>query len=356
MFMKNDKRADFGIINFWWCDDHGAILTAFALQRFIDKEGFSSELLKCWRDYDETKRTGGISKAFEKQYLKVSTDIYRTYDDIFEKNHNLKLNNEYIGFITGSDQVFRPDYVPDSWYLTFVNGKGKIAVAASFGTDEFICSDERCDRIGKSLKTYDYLSVREDSGVKICSSKFNVKAFHLLDPVFLIDKCEYERIIQESELKKKDEYIFCYIRDVSLNSNKLVEEIKRQLNCDVVWCDETMPVEDFLFNVHNCKCMITDSYHGLCFSIIFNKDYLCIKNTTRGRARFDSLQRQLDLPDNNFISEGEQINRMKPINYSRINQKLSILSNEGRQWLREAIIETYKRYKGIDLKSESEGK
>ena len=57
--------------------------------------------------------------------------------------------------------MFRPDYVPDSWYLSFVKGKGKIAAAASFGTNQFICDDaNRFNRISKSLKSFDYIKIK----------------------------------------------------------------------------------------------------------------------------------------------------------------------------------------------------
>lgn len=344
--MKKDVKADFGIINFWWCDDHGAILTAFALQQFLRKEGFSSELLKCWRYCDEKKREGGISEVFEKQYMKSSAKTYETYDDIFVGKNNLQLNNDYIGFITGSDQVFRPEYVPDSWYLSFVKGKGKIAAAASFGTDEFICDDiERFKRINDSLKSFDYISVREDSGVVLCKEKFNVDAAHILDPVFLIDRGEYEKIIHNSSLKKEKEYIFCYIRDLTPDIKYKIVNMGAENKYEVVWCSENMPIEDFLFNILNCSYMITDSYHGMCFSIIFNKDFLCIKNRERGRARFDSLQRQLCLNDSNFLNENERMDKVEPIDYTGINDRLNKLSEEGKKWLKNALEETYKKYK-----------
>lgn len=343
--MKQDKRADFGIINFWWCDDHGAILTAFALQQFLAKEGFSSELLKCWMSYDDESRKGGISALFEKQYMKSSTKIYRTYDDIFVGENNLQLNNDYIGFITGSDQVFRPDYVPDSWYLSFVKGKGKIAAAASFGTNQFICDDaNRFNRISKSLKSFDYISVREDSGVVLCKEKFGVDATHILDPVFLIDKKEYEKIICNSELKKGKDFIFCYVRDLTPNIKHEIEKIGFEGKYEIKWCSDKMPIEDFLFNVSNCSCIITDSYHGMCFSIIFNKDFMCIKNEERGRARFDSLQKQLGLSDKNFLDEKEQMDRIIPIEYYSINNNLNRLSENGKKWLKNTLSETYQKY------------
>lgn len=341
----NDRRADFGILNFWWCNDHGAILTAYALQQFMAKAGFSSELLKCWRDYDDEKREGGISELFERQNMKSSSKIYRTYNDIFEENNNMQLNNDYVGFITGSDQVFRPEYVPDSWYLNFVKGKGKMAVAASFGTENFICDEDRFERINQSIQEFDYISIREDSGVELCRKIFDVESVHLLDPVFMIDRAIYERVICTSNLNMKNAYIFCYIRDLNENIESMIESIKAEKKCDIVWCTETMLVEDFLYHISNCKYMITDSYHGLCFSIIFNKNYLCVRNTVRGKARFDSLQKMLELNEESFVEENAQSKSIEEIDYYRTNAKLKFLAKDGGKWLKAALDETYNKYK-----------
>lgn len=342
----NKKEVDFAIINFWWCDDHGAILTAYALQSFLTKEGYSSELLKTGWNYDETKRAGGISKLFEEQYMKSSKDIYSTYNDFFEQINNKKINEKYVGFITGSDQVFRPEYVPDSWFLTFVNGKGKIAVAASFGIDKFVCNDlARKDRITASIKSFDYISVREDSGVDICKREFGVEAIHMLDPVFLIDKKEYEKILERSKIKKENDFIFCYVRDMNQHMMRMIEDIKADDDLEVVMCNENMPIEDFLYYVANCKNIITDSYHGMCFSIIFNKDFLCVCNTMRGKARFESLQKQIGLKKANFIDEDEKKTFVPSIDYNEINKKMKLLTEDASEWLRMALKETYRKYK-----------
>lgn len=341
----DNNIVDFAIINFWWCNDHGAILTAYALQNFLEKEGYSSELLKNGRGYKEQIREDGISKLFEEKYLRSSKDIYSTYDDFFEPSNNRKINQKYVGFITGSDQVFRPEYVPDSWFLTFVNGKGKIAASASFGVDEFVCEDnERVERIAKSLQSFDYISVREDTGVDICKEKFNVEATHILDPVFLIGKEEYEKIIKNSTQKKENEFVFCYIRDMNSPVKNMIDNLKNDNGMEIVMCHEKMPIEDFLYFIANCKSVVTDSYHGMCFSIIFNKDYLCVCNKMRGKTRFESLKRQIGLFDANFIEENENKGFIPSIEYSEINKNLKHLSDEGRNWLREALEKTYAKY------------
>ena len=242
-------KKDFAIINWWWADDHGAILTAYALQQFITECGYSSELLKCWKNYSEEKRKQGISNKFSSKYMSISDEEYSTYQDLFEKSNNEKIMSKYVAFITGSDQVFRAEWVPDSWFLTFVNGKGKIALSASFGKNDFTCPDSnRYNRIRKSIESFDFLSVREDEGVSLCKRYFNREALWLLDPVFLVDDILYHNLADTIAINGSD-YIFCYVRDINTNVTSMINRIADEHKCQPVYCSESMEIEEFLFYI-----------------------------------------------------------------------------------------------------------
>ena len=339
-------KKDFAIINWWWADDHGAILTAYALQQFITECGYSSELLKCWKNYSEEKRKQGISNKFSSKYMSISDEEYSTYQDLFEKSNNEKIMSKYVAFITGSDQVFRAEWVPDSWFLTFVNGKGKIALSASFGKNDFTCPDSnRYKRIRKSIESFDFLSVREDEGVSLCKRYFNREALWLLDPVFLVDDILYHNLADTIAINGSD-YIFCYVRDINTNVTSMINRIADEHKCQPVYCSESMEIEEFLFYIKHSKMIITDSYHGLCFSIIFNKDFLCILNVLRGKSRFESLARQLGLPHKNFVEEKDitLINNLKTINYYPIIQTLNANRTKDRELLKKVLCDIYKKY------------
>lgn len=346
MPQKANAGSDFAIINWWWADDHGAILTAYALQQFISECGYSSELLKCWCSYSEEKRLKGISNRFSSKYMNISDKVYSTYTDLFEPNNNLELNNKYTAFITGSDQVFRAEWVPDSWFLTFVNGKGKIAAAASFGTNDFLCPNvDRYNRIRSSIRSFDYLSVREDDGIMLCQKHFDVQAQHILDPVFLPDVSIYNRTFDSES--KNGEYIFCYIRDINEEISAMIDRIATKYHLDVIYCSEKMDVDRFLFYLSNSQYVITDSYHGLCFSIIYKRSFLCIMNQMRGKSRFESLVRQLHLPNDNFINENEiqNIDCIEIIDYEPIQFLLNKNIEFSRLSLKKALQDTYNKYK-----------
>ena len=194
-------KINCGILNFWNTNNYGALLTCYALQQTIKSMGYNVSIInfRPWAD--------GLSSMFSSSYLNI-TDKYTTYNEL------VKLNNYINTFIVGSDQVWRYKY---SWhlgktiyYLDFASPDSKkISCAASFGQDYFEGSVEDISRIKYYLNKFDYISVREDSGVDLCKSIFGVNATHILDPVFFLDSTEYDILIKKSNLNEKKFY--CYI-------------------------------------------------------------------------------------------------------------------------------------------------
>lgn len=125
----NKEKSDVGIINYWYCNDHGAILTAYALQNLLFDNGISNRLINTCPDSYHEERKGGISEIFEYKHL-VTTN---------RENFNSKnLNKMFRTFCVGSDQVFNSKWVPNEWFLNFADEEvNKVAVAASFGDDDF---------------------------------------------------------------------------------------------------------------------------------------------------------------------------------------------------------------------------
>lgn len=333
--LKNDC-ADFGIINYWWCNDHGAILTAFALQRFLTSCGYTSKLIKCWNGkyHSSEERIGGISEKFEKKYLMTTVKEYTSYDDLYSDEAKEAINKQFRCFISGSDQVFRAEWVPDSWFLMFADKSHKMAVAASFGTNHIIASDERLAAIKSIFESYDAISIREESGVKICKEIFEVNAELILDPVFYI---KYDELIANSSVETDGNYILCYIRDNNKQINDAIDKLAQGKK--KVFVDEELEVEDFVKLLSNAEYVITDSYHALCFSVIFNRNILCIVNEMRGADRYDSLKRLLSLPDQMFISQNDiaNINSIYKTDYSIINSRVCELVKYSTQWIKKNI-------------------
>lgn len=331
--LKNNT-ADCGIINYWWCNDNGAILTAFALQKLLDEMGYSSRLINVCPENQLKQRSRGISSQFEKKYL-FSTEQIIT-DEQFKA-----LNNSFKHFIVGSDQVFRAEWVSNRYFLDFVSlEKNKIAMSASFGKSELGVPKTREWEIIYYLSRFNSVSIRELSGISLCN-QIGIKSEYVIDPVFLINTNIYIDLINDTnEAVREKSYLFAYFRDPSEFKKKATYKLASEYNIDVFVADDNTPVEIFLKRIYNSFLVITDSYHGLCFSIIFNKNYVCYKNKLRGNDRLDTLVSVLKIPEQKFANENDldvsqQLNAK--IDWSLVNSEIANQRTRGQKWLNNAL-------------------
>lgn len=326
----NGNKSTCGIINFWWADDNGGILTAYALQQTLFKLGYSSKLIDFKNDY----RSGGISEKFGRKHLDVTLPVLNDED-------YYKLNDSFDNFLVGSDQVFRAEWVPDHWFLDFVNDeKNKVAISASFGKDFIDASVERRLRIKYLLSRFNSISIREKQGVKLCT-ELGTKAINIIDPVFYLSRKDYEEKLDIRKECVTNKYIFVYYRDMSDEKNRLYKQVANHYNCQMFCADDDTEVETFLEKMLNSEMVITDSYHGVCFSLIFNKKYLCILNELRGLERFQSLIETFHLSSSKFLDEKELKLDLRILeeddDWESINNIIREKANEGIEWIDEAI-------------------
>lgn len=328
------NKADCGIINYWWANDNGAILTAFALQKLLMINGVTSRLINVC-PYDQNWRSGGISTAFESQYLYTTNQI--------TSNKEFKdLNDSFETFIVGSDQVFRAEWVTNRWFLDFVKiQKNKVAVSASFGTDCLNVDKKREKEIEFLLSRFNSISIREKSGVKLCE-KIGLKANYLIDPVFLLEPQYYLDMLESDNVAVKEPYLFVYFRTMDKEIEETVGNLSRMLKLTCFYADDETPVNVFLNRLKNASYIITDSYHGMCFSLIFNKKFVCFNNSHLGSARYETLLDVLKFNQGRLVEKNESINTIyKAISadedWEKINSLIKKYRSEGIPWLLNAV-------------------
>lgn len=322
----NDKPCDYLLLNFWnRGNNFGGVLTAYALQEIIKKEGFSCKLLNS--KYDE----------YTKEFLSNFIDKNLNISNLYNFNELKNFSKDLKGIILGSDQVLRLEYLLgeknlNTYLLNFSNSKDvkKIAFSASFGLDKnkFLkskfTSKYKLNLMKKALNSFDYLSCREFSGKEIYKDIFKLNADIIIDPVFLLEKLNYEQLINNSTKNFKDKIITYILDEDSLTKNCL-EKIKNDYNTEIININaKDYSVEDWLNAIKNCKYFITDSFHGTCFALIFNKNFKCIKNIGRGETRFKTLQELFQLK-NIFVKNTNNINfNQFNIDYNIINKKMNV--------------------------------
>ncbi len=324
-----EDKFDAGIINYWWATtNYGALLTGYALQQVLNDLGYSSRLIdnKSMNLKKESDYIGTFNYDFAKKYLKV-TEPCITDSDFEALNYQTKI------FITGSDQVFSPKWMAphfEKYFLEFadINAK-KIAFSASFGCDEnqFSYDIKTKNKMDKALKTFDYLSVREYSGVDILKNEFNCNADWIIDPVFIVNKEKFEEISQNASIDYSDK-IVSYVLDKNEDYDKTYSFLTKKFNTEVITTyDTNISVENWLASIKNCRYFITDSFHGACFALIFNKPFICIINRNRGLARFTSLFKLFNISDigfENITQIMDKENIFNNINYDFINNKIAL--------------------------------
>lgn len=279
------QHFDVGLVNFYHSQNYGACLTAYALQEVIKNLGYTCAYVN---EFDVRKKYNlSFGKLFVNKYLRL-----------MPKFHNLRKAGEMADtYITGSDQVFRPNYmkkktVRDLFLLNFASKNAKkISFSASFGigVEEFNNSDKSITKdIRNSLKNFDYVSTREFSGVDICKNS-GIYAEQVIDPVFLLEKEEYRKLNKNFENSYKNK-ILVYVLDKKSTYKELYDKLQQKYNLEV--CEimgKNLSVEEWLKAYMEADYIVTDSFHGTCFALIFNKPFISIVNKKRGATRFKTL-------------------------------------------------------------------
>lgn len=338
-----NKRC--ALFNFWWSwqDAHGASLTALALYKLIEELGYEPCLVTTvFKDLSVEECKRGRHFRFIKKYARFTEKNYRTAEEYAE------LNDIFDQFILGSDQVLRTEWVPDEWFFYSINReKNKIVMSGSFGGKELKSRVQRIEKIAGYLENFSAISVREKDGIEVFHRYFTAREDieWIMDPVFLVAPVLYDRLIENREgnydaICRDKEIVLFYVLDMTPELERAKQRIAKTFDVVIVEDSENLMAEDFLYLVSKCKMVITDSFHGLCFSIILQKPVYCIRNQVRGTSRVNTIRDVFELE--NVILEMEDLDefdfRIPEINYERINEIIEKERRRGRRWLQEKLI------------------
>lgn len=299
-------------------NNYGGILQNYALQIVLKKMGFcvetldfESKTIPWWRYVCSWIKSffllfiPGKKCSFARILKKEKRSLF--FEDFVSKNIEktecLNPSNarslckgKYDAYIVGSDQIWRPKYSPSIKvsFLNFVKKEHvkRIAYAASFGVNSWEYTPSQT-RVGSRLiKKFDAISVREESGVKLCKDYLNVNASLVLDPTLLLQKEDYLNLCKNI-LPSTNRYLMAYVLNVDDSIRSTFEQIaaEEKLDLKIFFADAraSLPIPEWLAMFRDAAYVVTDSFHGTIFSIIFEKKFKCIHNESRGSARFESL-------------------------------------------------------------------
>jgi coenzyme F420-reducing hydrogenase beta subunit len=349
---------DIGIVGWWYNDNYGGTLSYFALYKTLTDMGKSVLMIER-SSYDEkyVPKFDTVPRKFAQKHYYISK-IYHPY--------KLGILNQHCNaFISGSDQLFNYylwNYSGPEYFLDFSDPKKNIiSYASSFG-DSYQAPEEHTMNIAYYLNRFNSLSAREDYAVEIFKDVFNLDSKHVVDPVFLCDINHYYRIADEAkEIDTHYNYLVSFILDPSKDKRELILKLSQELNLKYnILTDlqnveekvkqfaldnvlENICIEGWVKYYRDAQFILTDSFHGTCFAIIFKKQFISIANKQRGIKRFSSLLSTFGLMDR-LILEDELNNTEKILNilstqidYDKIDMKMKDFISDSYHWLYNAI-------------------
>jgi hypothetical protein len=344
-----------GILTHHYANNYGALLQAYALSTVLRKLGHQPTIInripnKPIEKTQQPKWKVSISVFFQNYFTKEFKKFRHCYLQPMTHliDDEIKINtiaDIFDAVIVGSDQVWRMSYSKGlglNNFLDFVPDHiTKISYAASFGSDEFEGDKEAVSKIRNLLARFKAVSVREDSGVLLCKNLFNSDAIHVLDPTLLLMASEYEKLIENTVINDSEKFLVRYLLDpttnkikiteqIALNNKSTIKNIYKESELVFSLRNPEFPLSKFYYpsvaswvsGIKKAEFVVTDSFHGVTFSILFNKQFLCIANADRGLSRMTSLLKKFELMDRLiFDTNTEQdFKKLPSIDYHRVNE------------------------------------
>lgn len=314
-----------GILTFHWANNYGAVIQAYALLSKLKELGhdayiidrqvrYKGVLRRMYHKYSYNHKYAWMS--FDKERLKILTPMsapYKSHDELVKRFSN----EHFDAVIVGSDQVWRWNMMGNNYFLDFLDGTDtrRYAYAASFGLSKWEGSEADREEISALLKQFNAISVRENSGIKICRDTFGVDAQLVLDPTLLHERSFYETTLLKDKPLKGNGKVVSYI--LGDNNKGQVLEIakwaknKRLKHNELFWTSLDFPLligkSEFHFShvtlttwlneIRNAEYVITNSFHATVFCILFAKKFIVLDNPSGGTDRIRTLLKVVDLND-----------------------------------------------------------
>lgn len=374
MFSESMKEA--AIITIHFGTNHGSVLQAYALSNYLESIGCRAKII----DYVPERYTIWKSLVLRKgkQYklpvllayypiaVMKSWRVRRLFAQFVK--HNLNLTRRYshkeeLGqlppkadiYISGSDQVWNNDYNGNSeysYFLDFVPDNAKrIAYAASFGKEK-VNETDFLSKIKPLLQRFDVISVRETDAQRILE-EMEISATYVVDPVFLLSKQQWVGF--GTETVKTEPYTLVYVMDgVYGELVDYAQKIKEQTGNKIYVvsfskikderidrCFHMANPKDFVGLLSDADAVVTNSFHGTAFSVLFQKSFITIGKKNYN-SRMVNLLQQLSL-SKHFIPTGanyglEKIqNAMERQNVEQTEKKLQEWIAESKGFIQAAL-------------------
>ena len=360
-----------GIMTWFKHNNYGTVLQVYALQKVLTLFGnevsvinYSTRIRKTmFHEMDfkyinskisnkllRSKYGANYNKASEKfaEFRQKHLNLTNTCDTHMELK---SISDSFDKVVCGSDQVWNPNFFDKHYFLDFVSSNSKkISYAPSIGVDDIKNSDIK-DKIKNYLNSFSSLSVREEQGKKVLEKICDKKIEVVLDPTLLLSKEEWKESFKLEE--NNSQYILCYFLGDNKRYVKAARELSKRLNLPLRIFPTTPLItkfkeseilfncgpKEFVENLYNASFVLTDSFHGLAFSINFEKDFYALKrfsnNSTSQNSRIFNILNNLGLIDRIYEDNID----LSAIDYDKVSSVLEKEREKSINYLKNAISE-----------------
>lgn len=342
-----------GIITFHWPTNYGAILQTLALQQAISRMGFNVEIINykprryddnLWTffryrkflnivKYRQERRKENFFNVFRKENLNLSKRFFST-------KQLQKETEKYDILISGSDQVMNPWYLAKgerggskAYFLDFGRPEvQRLAYAVSFGVTKY--PENLIPAVKELVSRFNFVSARENTGVDILKEMGAIKPIVVPDPTILHSAEFYNELVDCCLAEVPNIHRAYFLRGEETHVLPILKQIDAELIMD-------KSIEQWINAIRNSKHIITNSFHGVVFSIIYNIPFsvvLTIKQNVGMNDRFYTLLKPLGLEDRIFSYKDFTINSIHfEHNWDEINSKTEEFRKIGFNFLKNIV-------------------
>lgn len=297
-------------------------------------------------------------ESFESRHENFSqfNKIHIPSSDVYTKDTIHNASSKYDIFITGSDQVWNPNWFYEEYYLAFVpDNKPKIAYAASTAVS-FITQDQK--KLMKPLiSRFQSISVREENAPSLLMDMTDKKIEWVIDPTLLLTAKEWNQIATENPVKEP--YVFSYILGDNWKNPRAAASFAKQKNLKMVtfpYVASMSSWQAFFGDIHcyggpnewlslisDAEYVITDSYHAVIFSIIYQKKFIFLRRNADDEigsmnSRMYSLCKMFPEIEKRIVDPEMITNHInEDIDWNSLLMKLTKKRDDSWKWLSNSL-------------------
>ena len=332
--------------------NYGALLQSYALLKYLKNNNLNVQIID-YRPYYVTQEYDGliyftsgkinvkkslnniisfvprkIKKSkfikFIRENITMTSKQYHNYEEL---KNNPPISDYYVA---GSDQIWNSDLsfgIDPAFFLDFVQSGKKLSYASSMGHAQIPIEEQRY--FNQYLSSFDAVSVRENTAKKSLEAIGLENIEQTMDPAFLLSKEEYMKI---AVWPKYENYLFVYSLGYNKTIDLLASRIAKKLNLRIVsiagfrnkYCSDYRirfaGPKEFLGYLAKASYVITDSFHGTVFSLIFHRNFSTVIRIAKRGTRIESLLSVAGLYDRIATGVNDDVEHLlKPIDYSQVN-------------------------------------